>query len=48
MRDGLPVGLGGPVRLANARVVDPASGLDAVADVVVQDGRIAAIVPPRA
>ncbi|MCL6505649.1 MAG: hypothetical protein K6T59_01350 [Bryobacteraceae bacterium] len=31
--------------LKNARVVDPASGLDAVADVVVAEGRVRAIVP---
>ncbi|MXP64776.1 hypothetical protein E0493_15595 [Roseomonas sp. M0104] len=33
----------GALVISNGRVVDPASGMDAVADVVVQDGRIAAI-----
>jgi dihydroorotase len=32
--------------LSGGHVVDPSQGLDAVMDVVVRDGRIAAIVPP--
>ena len=35
----------GRLVLRNARVADPASGLDAVADVVVEDGRVRAVLP---
>ncbi|MDR7606102.1 MAG: amidohydrolase family protein, partial [Armatimonadota bacterium] len=35
----------GRLVLRNARVADPASGLDAVADVVVEDGRVCAVLP---
>jgi dihydroorotase len=34
--------------LAGGRVVDPAAGFDAIADVVIEDGRISAIVPSPA
>jgi dihydroorotase len=34
-----------PLRIAGGRVIDPASGLDQIADVRVVDGRIAAIAP---
>src|SRR5580658_1883310 len=36
------------VLLKGGRVIDPASGLDRVCDVLVSDGRIAAIAPPAA
>lgn len=42
---GSEAGAPGPLLLANGRVVDPASGLDGVADLVVESGRVAAILP---
>ena len=37
--------MAGRIRLVGGRVIDPARGLDAVADVVIEDGRIAGVAP---
>ncbi|HMN95739.1 MAG TPA: dihydroorotase [Phycisphaerales bacterium] len=42
-----PPGVRSPLLLRGGRVIDPASGLDATADVLVVDGRIAAVAPRR-
>jgi len=34
-----------PMLIKNGRVIDPASGVDCVADVLIEDGRIAAVAP---
>src|SRR3989304_5539470 len=40
--------MSGDLLIRNGRVIDPASGLDTVADVLIRDGRIAAVGPNRA